>query len=122
MEHKETDIMKRKKAKTAYRQEQIEAIFSLPCIILWSDGNQSETTLGQAFTTEDDYIRYQSYKRNGKAYPLRIEAVEPKDPTEPSRIFPTGNTKADVYELLKNLCQYFTKSLEIFLAEGAKKV
>lgn len=88
MKHSGADAMKRLRAEKDPRAEQLAAIFSLPCNMFWSDGSQTETTLGQAFTTEEDYNRYKQYKQNGKAYPVRVEATEPPEAElkEPSTI------------------------------------
>ena len=94
--------------------EQLGVFFSKPCTLFWSDGSQSETTLAQAFTGEADYKRYEKYKRDGKAYPVKVEAVEPKDPDAPSTVFPQG-TEGEDYGLLCKMCEDFTFSLKAFL-------
>ena len=111
MKHSGADAMKRLRADKDPRAEQLAAIFSLPCNKFWSDGSQTETTLGQAFTTEEDYNRYKQYKQNGKAYPVRVEATELK---EPSTIFPQG-TKSGEYKVLKTMCKGFTEALQQFV-------
>ena len=99
------------------RAEQLATIFSMPCTLFWSDGSQSETTLGQAFSTEEDYNRYRKYKRSGKAYPVKVEAVEPANPKAPSRVFPQGTVQEE-YGVLKTMCKGFTEALQQFV-EGA---
>lgn len=116
MKHSGADAMKRLRAKKDHRVEQIAAICSLPCHMFWSDGSQTETTLGQAFTTEEDYNRYKQYKQSGKAYPVRVEAAEPPEAElkEPSTIFPQGTKRGD-YDLLKKMCKCFTEALQQFV-------
>ena len=116
MKHSGADAMRRRRAEEDPRAEQIVAISSLPCIMLWSDGSKTETTLAQAFTTEEDYSRYRKYKRSGKAYPVRVEAAEPPEAElkEPSTIFPQG-TKSGEYEVLKTMCKGFTEALQQFV-------
>lgn len=111
------DAMRRRRAEEDPRAEQIVAISSLPCIMLWSDGSKTETTLAQAFTTEEDYSRYKKYKRSGKAYPVRIEAPELTEAElkEPSTIFPPPETRSGEYEVLKTMCEGFTRALEQFV-------
>ncbi len=117
MKHNGADVMKRRRrAEEDPKAERITAISSLPCIMSWSDGSRTETTIGQAFTTEKDYDRYKQYKRSGKAYPVKIEAIEPSETElkEPSNIFSQG-TKSQEYRLLKIMCDGVTKSLEQIL-------
>lgn len=117
MKHHGADAMKRKRAEEDPRAEQIAAVFALPCIMFWSDGSQTDTTLAQAFTTEEDYNRYKQYKRSGKAYPVRVEAKELPEAelNQPSTIFPQG-TRGEEYGLIKTMCQHFTEALEQFVA------
>lgn len=116
MKHTGANAMKRLRAEKDPRTEQLAAIVSLPCNMFWSDGSQTETTLGQAFTTEEDYSRYKKYKQSGKAYPVRVEAVEPTEAElkEPSTIFPQ-DTKSGEYDLLKKMCKVFTEALQQFV-------
>ena len=96
------------------RQAQIEAVFSLPVMISWSDGHKSKSTLAQCFDTERDYERFKSYKEKGQAYPVRVDAVEPTDPNRASSIFPEG-TVAGEYELLQKMSESFTECLQKYL-------
>lgn len=97
------ELMKQTRENTSkgYRAELLKGLVTSPVILFWSDGSQSETTLEQAFTTEEDYSRYQSYKRDGKAYPVRVEATDGAE------------------EALKTMCQSFTKALRQYV-EGAE--
>ena len=119
MKHSGAYAMKRLRAEKDPRAEQIAAIFSLPCHMFWSDGSQTETTLGQAFTTEEDYNRYKKYKQSGKAYPVRVEAAELPEAElkKPSTIFAQG-TKSGELDLLKKMCEDFTESLQKFLEKA----
>lgn len=116
MKHSGADAMKRLRAEKDPKTEQLGAIFSLPCNMFWSDGSQTKTTLGQAFTTEEDYSRYKKYKQSGKAYPVKVEAAElPEAELKgPSTIFPQG-TKSGEYDLLKGMCERFTEALQQFV-------
>lgn len=96
------------------REEQLQALFSLPVLISWSDGHQSESTLRQCFNTERDYERFKSYKEKGQAYPVRVDAVEPTEPHRASSIFPEG-TAEDEYKLLQKMSEDFTKALQQYL-------
>ena len=98
------ELMKQTREDTSkgYGAWLFKGLANSPVILFWSDGSQSETTLEQAFTTEEDYRRYQNYKRDGKAYPVRVEAPEGAE------------------EALKTMCQGFTGALEQYVVKGAK--
>ncbi len=104
-------------------EEQIKKVFELPCMFSWSDGHTSQTTLGTAFTDEGDYRRYLDYKRSGKPYPVKIEAIEPAeaDKDKKSAIFP-DSTIAGEYEVLKQMCQSFTDALKKFIITEEFKI
>lgn len=109
---KARELLKQKRAERNPIEEQINAIASLPCMLYWSDGHSSKTTIMQSFDTEEDYKRYKEYKRRGQAYPVRIEPIEPteEDKKKPSPIFPEGTVGGD-YEPLKLMCQTYTEAL-----------
>lgn len=111
---------------TRYRREreprltkQIEQICSQPCYMTWSDGNQTETSLLQAFTTEEDYDRYKEYKRSGKPYPVKVEAKEmtEEELKSPSGVF-IGETREAEYRIYKFMCDKFTSALNYFVEKG----
>lgn len=107
---------KRQRAENSPANEQIKLLFSLPCVISWSDGSTSQSPIGQVFYNEEAYSRYAEYKRSGKPYPLRVDAIEPDEAEQvkKSSIFPEGTT-ADERELMKTLCKDFSRSLEQYL-------
>lgn len=98
------------------RIEQVLKLGELPVTLFWSDGSTSQSTLNNTFYDEQSYDRYKGYKARGKAYPVRVEAVEltAEEQSQQSVIFPTG-TKADEYKLLRNMCEHFTEGLQKFL-------
>ena len=76
------------KAKTRTpAEQQITALMEYPCIMSWSNGERSKTTLSKAFYDEDSYKRYAEYQRSGKPYPVKIEAEAPTDPQGASSMF-----------------------------------
>lgn len=112
--------MKRRRAEQSPNSEQMTAITTSPCVMIWSDGSRTDTTLARAFATEEDYERYQRYKRSGKAYPVRVEARELPETEldKPSTIFPQGTKSGDL-KLLRDLCMRFSEKLnEILEREG----
>ena len=90
------------------------AISEYPCILTWSNGEQSKTNLGRAFSNESDYERYAEYQRKGKPYPIKIEAETPAEPQKASSIFDEG-TLNDDFEAVENMCRGFTESLIQYL-------
>lgn len=98
------------------RIDQALKMWELPVTLFWSDGRTSQSTLSNAFYDKRSYDRYKDYKAKGKAYPVRVEAVEltAEEQSQQSIIFPTG-TKADEYKLLRDMCEVFTKCLRKFL-------
>ena len=111
---------RQKRAKnTAPAEKQLEAVFNYPCILIWSDGHQSETMFSRAFNNEDSYKRYLGYKRSGKPYPVKIEAVAPAEPTEASTIFPEGTAQGE-FELVENMCKNFTAALKQFVVDAER--
>lgn len=116
MVHNGADAMKRRRAETYRAEEQLNAIHALPCRMFWSDGSQTETTLGESFYSEKDYYRYKKYKKSGKAYPVRVEVIEPpkEELEKPSTIFPKG-TKGGEYKALKKMCEMYTGALERYI-------
>ena len=109
---------KQKRTDNSPANEQIKLIFSLPCLIRWSDGSVSKSPIGQVFYTEEAYTRYKEYKRSGKPYPVRVEAIEPAeaDKEKASSIFSEG-TIADEWELMKTMCKNFSRALEQYVEE-----
>lgn len=116
MNHNGADAMRRRRAEADPLTEQIESLCSQPCYMIWSDGNRTETSLAQAFTTEEDYDRYKEYKRSGKAYPVGVEAKEltEEEIKEPSGVF-IGETREAEYRLYKYMCDKFTDALNYFI-------
>lgn len=104
---------KKQRAENSPADEQIKLVFSLPCLIRWSDGSTSQSPIGQVFYTEEAYTRYKKYKQSGKPYPVRVEAIEPAeaDKDKASSIFPDG-TAEDEYKLLQKMSEDFTKALQ----------
>ena len=98
------ELLKRKRAdgSQSYRAEEFKDIITAPVMLCWSDGTRTETTAEQAFTTEEDYSRYQSYKESGKAYPVRVEAPEGAE------------------DAIKTLCEGLTAALERYVIKGAE--
>lgn len=113
----------RERKKINPQEEQIKRMFEKPCIFSWSDGHTSPTTLATAFTGEEDYRRYLEYKRSGKPYPIKIEAVEPPeaDKEKKSSIFP-DSTIAGEYEVLQQMCKGFTDALMKFIITEEFKI
>lgn len=109
---------KKQRAENSPADEQIKLVFSLPCLIRWSDGSTSQSPIGQVFYTEEAYTRYKKYKQSGKPYPVRVEAIEPAeaDKDKASSIFPE-DTIAGEWELMKTICKGFTDALEQYVAE-----
>lgn len=101
-------------------EQQLNQVFSYPISIVWSNGEQTISTLGKTFTDESDYQRYKKYKDAGKPYPIRVEAAMPTDSErdEQSPIFQNG-TKAGDYELVNKMCVDFSAALKRYL-EGAE--
>lgn len=96
-------------------EKQFTALTEYPCILSWSNGERSKTTLSRAFYNEDSYIRYAEYQRSGKPYPVKIEAEVPTDPQETSSLFP-GETASTDYTLIAKMCEDFTKALQQYLS------
>ena len=104
------------KAKTRTPAErQFTALTEYPCILTWSNGEQSKTTLSRAFCNEDSYKRYAEYQRSGKPYPVKIEAEAPTDPQGASSMF-RGETASTDYALIDNMCKDFTNALRQYLS------
>ena len=60
------------KAKTRTpAEQQFTALAEYPCILVWSNGERSKTTLSKAFYNEDSYKRYAEYQRSGNPYPVK---------------------------------------------------
>lgn len=99
-------------------EQQLDQVFGYPISIVWSNGEQTVSTLGKTFTDESDYQRYKKYKDAGKPYPIRVEAAMPTDSErdEQSPIFQNG-TKAGDYELVNKMCVEFSAALKRFLEE-----
>lgn len=99
-------------------EQQLDQVFGSPVSIVWSNGEQTVSTLGKTFTDESDYQRYKKYKGTGKSYPIRVEAIMPTDSdmNEQSPIFQNG-TKAGDYELVNKMCVEFSAALKRFLEE-----
>ena len=99
-------------------EQQLDQVFGYPISIVWSNGEQTVSTLGKTFTDESDYQRYKKYKDAGKPYPIRVEAAMPTDRErdEQSPIFQNG-TKAGDYELVNKMCVEFSAALKRFLEE-----
>lgn len=97
-------------------EQQLDQVFGYPISIVWSNGEQTVSTLGKTFTDESDYQRYKKYKDAGKPYPIRVEAAMPTDSErdEQSPIFQNG-TKAGDYELVNKMCVEFSAALKRFL-------
>ncbi len=116
MNHNGADAMRRRRAEADPLTGQIESLCSQPCYMIWSDGSRTETSLAQAFTTEEDYDRYKEYKRSGKAYPVRVEAKEltEEELKEPSCVFIEETREAE-YRLYKFMCDEFTSALNYFV-------
>ena len=104
------------KAKTRTpTEQQFTALTEYPCILTWSNGEQSKTTLSRAFCNEDSYKRYAEYQRSGKPYPVKIEAEAPTDPQGASSMF-RGETASTDYALIDNMCKDFTNALRQYLS------
>lgn len=104
------------KAKTRTpAEQQFTALTEYPCILTWSNGEQSNTTLSRAFCNEDSYKRYAEYQRSGKPYPVKIEAEAPTDPQGASSMF-RGETASTDYALIDNMCKDFTNALRQYLS------
>lgn len=104
------------KAKTRTpAEQQITALMEYPCIMSWSNGERSKTTLSKAFYDEDSYKRYAEYQRSGKPYPVKIEAEAPTDPQGASSMFRGGTAYTD-YTLLDKMCRDFTTALQQYLS------
>ena len=97
-------------------EQQLDQVFGYPISIVWSNGEQTVSTLGKTFTDESDYQRYKKYKDAGKPYHIRVEAAMPTDSErdEQSPIFQNG-TKAGDYELVNKMCVEFSAALKRFL-------
>lgn len=109
---KKSEIIKAKSTTPA--EKQIGQVFDYPCIFSWSDGHQSKTTLSRAFHNEDSYKRYAEYKRTGKPYPVKIEAVAPVEPAKASAIFPNGTAQVD-YGVVQHIADDLTTALKQYL-------
>ena len=96
-------------------EQQFTALTEYPCILTWSNGEQSKTTLSRAFCNEDSYKRYAEYQRSGKPYPVKIEAEAPTDPQGASSMF-RGETASTDYALIDNMCKDFTNALRQYLS------
>lgn len=96
-------------------EQQLTALAEYPCILIWSNGERSKTTLSKAFCNEDSYKRYAEYQRSGKPYPVKIEAEAPADPEGASSLF-RGDTASTDYALLDNMCKEFTNALQQYLS------
>lgn len=96
-------------------EQQFTALAEYPCILTWSDGERSKTTLSRAFCNEDSYKRYAEYQQSGKPYPVKIEAEAPADPEGASSLF-RGDTASTDYALLDNMCKEFTNALQQYLS------
>lgn len=104
------------KAKTRTpAEQQITALMEYPCIMSWSNGERSKTTLSKAFYDEDSYKRYAEYQRSGKPYPVKIEAEAPTDPQGARSMF-RGETAYTDYTLLDKMCRDFTTALQQYLS------
>ena len=104
------------KAKTRTpAEQQFTALAEYPCILVWSNGERSKTTLSRAFYNEDSYKRYAEYQRSGKPYPVKIEAEAPTDPQGASSMF-RGETASTDYTLLEKMCKDFTNALQQYLS------
>lgn len=96
-------------------EQQFTALAEYPCILIWSNGERSKTTLSKAFCNEDSYKRYAEYQQSGKPYPVKIEAEAPADPERASSIF-RGDTASTDYALLDKMCKDFTNALQQYLS------
>lgn len=96
-------------------EQQFTALAEYPCILIWSNGERSKTTLSKAFCNEDSYKRYAEYQRSGKPYPVKIEAEAPADPERASSMF-RGDTASTDYALIDNMCKDFTNALQQYLS------
>lgn len=96
-------------------EQQFTALAEYPCILTWSNGERSKTTLSRAFCNEDSYKRYAEYQQSGKPYPVKIEAEAPADPEGASSLF-RGDTASTDYALLDNMCKEFTNALQQYLS------
>jgi hypothetical protein len=104
------------KAKTTTpAEQQLTALAEYPCILTWSNGERSKTTLSKAFCNEDSYKRYAEYQQSGKPYPVKIEAEAPADPEGASTLF-RGDTASTDYALIDNMCKDFTNALRQYLS------
>lgn len=104
------------KAKTRTpAEQQFTTLAEYPCILVWSNGERSKTTLSRAFCNEDSYKRYAEYQRSGKPYPVKIEAEAPTDPQGASSMF-RGETASTDYTLLEKMCKDFTNALQQYLS------
>ena len=104
------------KAKTTTpAEQQLTALAEYPCILTWSNGERSKTTLSRAFYSEDSYKRYAEYQQSGKPYPVKIEAEAPTDPQGASSMF-RGDTASTDYALLEKMCRDFTTALQQYLS------
>ena len=104
------------KAKTTTpAEQQLTALAEYPCILTWSNGERSKTTLSKAFCNEDSYKRYAEYQQSGKPYPVKIEAEAPADPEGASTLF-RGDTANTDYALIDNMCKDFTNALRQYLS------
>lgn len=104
------------KAKTRTpAEQQFTALTEYPCILTWSNGEQSKTTLSRAFCNEGSYKRYAEYQRSGKPYPVKIEAEAPTDPQGASSMF-RGETASTDYALIDNMCKDITNALRQYLS------
>ena len=96
-------------------EQQFTALAEYPCILTWSNGERSKTTLSRAFCNEDSYKRYVEYQQSGKPYPVKIEAEAPAEPEGASSLF-RGDTASTDYALLDNMCKEFTNALQQYLS------
>lgn len=96
-------------------EQQFTALAEYPCILIWSNGERSKTTLSKAFCNEDSYKRYAEYQQSGKPYPVKIEAEAPADPERASSMF-RGDTASTDYALIDNMCKDFTNALQQYLS------
>lgn len=104
------------KAKTTTpAEQQLTALAEYPCILTWSNGERSKTTLSKAFCNEDSYKRYAEYQQRGKPYPVKIEAEAPADSEGASSLF-RGDTASTDYALIDNMCKDFTNALRQYLS------
>lgn len=116
---KEAELMraaqeKQKRGRKTPAEEQIKKLFSKPCIIRWSNGEESNAIIGEVFYTEEAYSRYKAYKESGKPYPVAVEIEPLKDPA--TIVFPED--PEGERELCETISRDFTQALKQFV-EGA---